>query len=113
MAGRVRPQKQGFISTSKVIAEFVDEIPQPKDNLTGNRTSWQPQDGVKEALTLAMEHPRRAMLLVKYIEGPPSQRRSMAKRRAQAMVEQGYTEMNGWTVRAVDGDVYVMYNEPW
>lgn len=105
-----QPQPRTF--KSKVIAEFVDEIPQPKDHFRKYKTSWEAQDGFKEGLEKAFRNPGRAMLLVTYEESKdsPSKKREMAKLRAKSLDDQGYSERMGWTVRAVDERVYVMYN---
>lgn len=98
---------------SKVVAEFVDAIPPPKDNLTGNKAAtWVPQDGLKEGLQKAMAAPGRALLLLKYDKdaGGMSVRRALAKKRVEYLNNQGYRESMGWTVRAVDDAVYVIYD---
>ena len=112
MAGYVRPQVQGFISKSKVVGEFVDGIPEPKKshNIGNYRTSWQSQEGVKEALSKAFAHPGKAMELLDYTEGALSVRRKNAKLRVMSLERQGYTEDNGWTVRAVDTKIYCLYH---
>ncbi len=95
---------------SKVIAEFVDAIPDiPKSPPFKRVTIFAAQDGVKEALQKAMNHPKKAMLLVEYDTGAPSRRRTLAELRELAMKRQGYNENNGWVVRAVEGKVYVMW----
>ena len=103
------PQPYGF--TSKVIAEFVDEIPKPKQNkLKKVRTHiFEAQEGVKEALEKAMQHRGKAMCLVEYVVGPPSRRRDQAKLRAMSLNKMGYSEANGWIVRAVDEKVFVVW----
>lgn len=105
-------QPQPFTPKSKVIAEFVDEIPKPKDR-SGNlrTTSWEVQPGVREALIKAFNNPGKAMILVEYdAKGlAPSKRRSQAKLRVMALERQGYTEQAGWVVKAVDNKVYVLY----
>ena len=106
----VPPQPQPRTLKSKVIAEFVDEIPEPKSNIDKTRTRFEAQPGFKEALQKAMANPGRAMLLVEYDVGSKGKRRELAKFRAKAMGEQGYNERNGWTVRAVDHRVYVLYD---
>lgn len=105
----VRVQAQVVTIKSKVIAEFVDEIPKPKDTISRNRTSWEPQDGLKEGLEKAMRNPGRALLLLKYGEGSMSRRKALAKWRVEALEKQGYRENMGWTVRAVDDEIYVIY----
>lgn len=59
-----------------------------------------------------MAAPGRALLLLKYDKdaGPMSVRRSMAKKRVEYLNNQGYRESMGWTVRAVDDAVYVIYD---
>lgn len=110
MAGEVRPQVQGFISKSKVVGEFVDAIPEPKkSNLNKYRTSWQSQEGVREALSKAFAHPGKAMELLDYTEGALSVRRKNAKLRVMSLEKQGYNEQNGWIVRAVDTKIYCLY----
>lgn len=109
-----RAQKgvQGFPSHVKVQAEFVDEIPDYdlNDNFKGKKAmEWQPTPGVREALQRAYESPRRAMLLMEYVEGSPSKRRANATMRVTALKKQGYSEENGWVVRSVDAKVYVLY----
>ena len=95
----------------RVVAEFVDAIPEVNNPTKGFKrtTIFAAQDGVKEALEKAMHHPKKAMLLVKYDEGAPSRRRTLAELRELAMKRQGYNESNGWVVRAVEGEVYVMW----
>lgn len=106
-----QPQPRTF--KAKVVAEFVDEIPTPKDHFRKYQTSWQPQDGLKEGLEKAFRNPGRAMLLVKYDgKDSPSKRREMARLRAKSLDDQGYSERMGWTVRAVETEVYVLYNPP-
>lgn len=103
---------QGFPSHIKLHEEFVDEIPERPDveNFQGRKApNFQPTPGVREALARAYENPKRAMLLMEYIEGAPSKRRNMAEMRVRALKEQGYSEMNGWIVKAVDSRVYVNY----
>ena len=111
MGGEARKGQQGFVPKSKVVAEFVEEIPapDPNANFKGRRISWQPQEGVRAALDLAFQNPRRAMLLVEYDQGAPSKRRSMATLRVRALNEQGYNGKNGWIVKAVENKVYVSY----
>lgn len=115
MVGRSeRAQKgvQGFPSHVKVNAEFVDEIPTHdiNDNFKGRKApNFQPTPGVREALQLAFENPRRAMLLMEYVEGAPSKRRNMAEMRVRVLKDQGYSERNGWIVKAVDAKVFVSY----
>lgn len=98
---------------SKVIAEFVDEIPPMPMNLDLSKKAapFQRQEGVKEALDMAFNAPGRAMILVDYnIPGTSrSQGRILADRRAESLANQGYGEKSGWVVRAVDGRVYVLY----
>jgi hypothetical protein len=113
MAGMVRPQVQGFVSKSKVVGEFVDGIPEVKKKSTFEkyRTSWEAQPGVKEALSKAFNNPGRAMELLDYTEGALSVRRKNAKLRVMSLVErQGYSEDNGWTIRAVDTKIYCLYH---
>src|SRR6476469_5522836 len=91
---------------SVVVAQFVDEIPKPPGGVGFKLTRthiFAAQDGVKEALEKAMQHPKKAMLLLEYKEGAPSRRRTLAELRVMSMIKQGYTENNGWIVRAVDG----------
>jgi hypothetical protein len=110
MAGYVKPQVQGFVSKSTVIGEFVDEIPERKykpENL--KRTSWQAQEGVREALSKAFANPGKAMELVHYDQGAKSVRKKNAYLRQLSLLRQGYTEENGWIVRAVEEKVYVLY----
>lgn len=105
-------QKQAYGFRSTIIAEFVDAIPErtQKFNYNDTRTQWQQQPGVKEAFSLAMQNPNRALLMMEYNEGSPSRRRNQATNRVRAFVErQGYTEDNGWVIRAVDNKVYCMY----
>ena len=104
---------QGFPSHIKLHEEFVDEI--PEDNAIAKfqgrmAPSFKPTPGVREAMLRAFENPRRAMKLMEYVEGAPSKRKNMAEMRVRALKEQGYNEGNGWTVRAVDATVYVMYD---
>ena len=94
---------------SKVIAEFVDAIPEVKHKEFKKVTIFAAQDGVKEALQKAMGQPKRAMLLVRYDEGSPGRKRALAEMRERAMKEQGYNENNGWIVRAVENEVYVVW----
>lgn len=107
-----QPQPRTF--KAKVVAEFVDAIPVPADHFRKYKTSWQPQDGLKEGLEKAFRNPGRAMLLVTYEEAKdsPSKRREMARLRAKSLGDQGYSERMGWTVRNVDERVYVMFNPP-
>lgn len=112
MAGETRPQVQGFISKSTVIGEFVDAIPEVerKNPLDPKyRTSWEAQKGVREAFSKAFANPGKAMLLVEYDQGAPSVRRKNAKLRVLSFTKQGYSEDNGWIVRAVDGKIYCLY----
>ena len=104
-----QPQPRTF--KAKVVAEFVDEIPTPKDHFKKYQTSWAAQDGFKEGLEKAFRNPGRAMLLVTYKESKdsPSKKREMAKLRAKSLDSQGYSERMGWTVRAVETEVYVLY----
>src|SRR5688500_3901345 len=83
---RVRTMK------SKVVAEFVDAIPDLPDNRGPNWKSFEPQEGVKEALNAAFNAPGRAMILVEYDTGAPSQRRQSAKLRAKGLIDRGYSE---------------------
>lgn len=106
----VPPQPQPRTLKSKVIAEFVDEIPEPKSNIDKTRTRFEAQPGFREALMKAMNNPGRAMLLVEYDSGSKSKRRQLAEFRVKAMGDQGYNERNGWTVRAVDSRVFVLYD---
>src|SRR2546423_7669752 len=93
---------------SVVVGEFVDEIPQvAKGKWVVKTHVFAAQEGVKEALEKAMNHKGKALLLVEYNEGAPSRRRTLAELRALSMERSGYTEENGWIVRAVDGKVYV------
>ena len=107
-----QPQPRTF--KAKVVAEFVDEIPTPKDHFRKYQTSWAAQDGFKEGLEKAFRNPGRAMLLVTYEEGrdSPSKKREMARLRAKSLEDQGYSERMGWTVRNVDEKVFVLYNAP-
>ena len=95
--------------TSRVIAEFVDEIPAVVSKKFQRTTIFAAQDGVKEALEKAMHHPKKAMVLVEYDQGSPARRRTLADLRVLSMTKQGYTENNGWIVRAVEGKVYVIW----
>lgn len=96
---------------SKVIAEFVDGIPDedPKANFKGKMNVYTPQEGVREALDMAFNAPGRAMVLVEYDQGPPSQRRNNAKSRVEMLNKQGYSEKSGWVVVARENKVYVLY----
>lgn len=106
-----QPQPRTF--KSRVIAEFVDEIPLAENQLKKYKTSWIPQDGFREGLEKAFHNPGRAMILVRYDgKDSPSKRREMARLRAKSLETQGYSERMGWTVRAVEFEVYVMYNPP-
>lgn len=109
---RAKPGVQGFPSHIDVKGEFVEEIPfrDPNDNWQGRKApSFEPTPGVREALQRAYENPKRAMLLLEYVEGAPSKRRNMAELRVKALKNQGYSEQNGWIVRNVDAKVYVLY----
>ncbi len=109
---RAKPGVQGFPSHIDVKAEFVDEIPtvDPNDNWKGRKhPDFIPTPGVREAMKRAYEHPKKAMLLMEYIEGAPSKRRNMAEMRVRALKSQGYSENNGWIVKSVEAKVYVMY----
>ena len=109
---RAKPGVQGFPSHIDVKAEFVDEIPivDPNDHFKGRKApEFQPTPGVREALARAYENPKKAMLLLEYVEGAPSKRRNMAEMRVRALKEQGYSEMNGWIVVAREAKVYVSY----
>lgn len=106
--GKVVPGRWGAISKSTVIAKFVDEI--PPDDKSVHLLPFQPQEGFQEGLELAMANPGRAMLLVTYDVDSPSKCRGQAKLRARGLVEKGYSEVNGWTVRAVEDSVYVMFD---
>lgn len=102
--------KQGFSSKSKVIGEFVDEIPEIKmADVEKYRQSWKPQEGVREALSIAFRNPGKAMLLLEYTEGAPSKKRGAARLRVRSLIDQGYSEQNGWIIRAVDAKVYALY----
>ena len=105
-----QPQPRTFKAT--VVAEFVDEMPAATHDPRDTKTSWEPQSGFKEALQKAFEHPGRAMLLVKYESkgDSRSKRRGMAKLRAKSLDDQGYSKRMGWDVRAVENEVYVLYN---
>lgn len=115
LGGKVVKGKMGFQPKSKVVAQFVDAIPDLPPAYGGKEhraPPFQAQEGFREAMTLAMQNKGRAMLLVEYSnpEMSPSKRRSAAKMRARGMIEnQGYNENNGWIVRAVDNKVYVLY----
>lgn len=112
MAGKARKGQYGFVSTSKVIAEFVDEIParDPNANWNGKKhIDWAPQAGTREALQRAFQSPGRAMLLLEYTEGAPSRKRNMADLRVAALKRQGYVENAGWIVKSVENKVYVLY----
>ncbi len=102
------PQPRAQKST--VIGEFVDVIPESRRPPLVTRTHiFAAQDGVKEALEKAMNQPRKPMLLLEYREGSPSRRRTLGDLRELSMKKQGYTENNGWVVRAVDGKVFVTW----
>ena len=105
-----QPQPRTF--KARVIAEFVDEMPEATHDPRSTKTSWTAQDGLKEGLAKAFEHPGRAMLLVKYDRkgDSPSRRREMAKLRAKSLGDQGFNARMGLDVRAVENSVYVMYN---
>ena len=112
MAGKAKPGTQGFVSTAKVKAEFVDAIPQRdrNDNWGGKKhMNWESTPGVKEALLQAYQTPGKAMLLLQYDEGAPSRRRTLAELRVGALQRQGYNEENGWVVKNVENRVYVLY----
>lgn len=100
---RVRTMK------STVIAEFVDAIPDLPDNRGPGWKPFGPQPGVKEALDKAYNAPGHPLILVEYDQGSKSQRRKLAERRVEFLRDQGYSEMAGWVVRAVEGIVYVLY----
>lgn len=105
-----KPGQQGFSPKSKVIGEFVDEIPEVKmADVSKYRQSWKPQEGVREALSIAFRNPGKAMLLLEYTEGAPSKKKSNAKLRVRSLIDQGYSESNGWIIRAVDNRVYALY----
>jgi hypothetical protein len=109
---RAKPGVQGFPSHIDVKAEFVDEIPvlDPNENWKGRKhPDFIPTPGVREAMMLAFKNPKRAMLLMEYVEGAPSKRRNMAEMRVRALKEQGYSERNGWIVVAREAKVYVSY----
>ena len=109
---RAKPGVQGFPSHIDVKAEFVDEIPtrDPNDNWHGKRAEpFQPTPGVREALQLAFNNPKKSMLLMEYKEKAPSKCRSMAELRVMHLKEQGYSERNGWIVKNVGPCVYVCY----
>ena len=109
---RAKPGVQGFPSHVKVQGEFIDEIPvrDPNENFQGRKApEFMPTPGVREALQRAYENPKKAMLLMEYVEGAPSKRRNMADLRVKALKKQGYNEGNGWIVRSVDAKVYVLY----
>ena len=105
-----RPQPRTF--KARVVAEFVDEMPEAAPIKNLKHTSWERQDGLHEALEKAFNHPGRAMLLVKYDRkgDSPSRRREMARLRAKSLEDQGYSERMGWTVRNVENEVYVMFS---
>lgn len=109
LGGKVVKGVQSFQPKSKVVAEFVDDMPERPEPFGGKRVIFQRQEGFTEAMTLAMQNPGRAMLLLEYKDGPKSKDRSRAKARVMGMEAQGYSERNGWTVRAVENKVYVMY----
>lgn len=95
---------------SVVVGEFVDEIPQIAKGKWVTKTHvFAAQDGVKEALEKAMNHKGKAMVLVEYNEGAPSRKRTLAELRERAMIKSGYSEENGWVVRAVENKVYVLW----
>lgn len=94
---------------SVVVGEFVDDIPQMTGKVVARTHVFAAQEGVKEALEKAMEQKGRAMILVEYNEGAPSRRRSLAGLRALAMGRSGYTEENGWIVKAVENKVFVRW----
>ena len=109
---RAKKGVQGFPSHIDVKGEFVDEIPivDPNDHFQGRKApEFQPTPGVREALARAYDNPKKAMLLLEYVEGAPSTRRNMAELRVKALKNQGYNEQNGWIVRNVDARVYVSY----
>lgn len=109
---RAQPGVQGFPPISEVKAEFVDEIPNHdiNDNFKGRRApEFKPTPGVREALAQAFNTPGKAMLLMEYTEGAPSKRRTRAEMRVRALKDQGYSEQNGWIVRNVGFEVYVLY----
>ena len=97
---------------SRVVAEFVDEIPKPKfHDIQKHRQSFESQPGFREAMMKAMNNPGRAMLLVTYdVDKSKSKQRNLAKLRVWNLEQQGYSEQAGWTIKAVDNMVYVMYN---
>jgi hypothetical protein len=106
------PDEKGVVvrtMKSKVVAEFVDEIPPMPDNLGDKRMVFQRQEGVREALDMAFNTPGRAMVLVEYDQGSPSQRRNNAKSRVEMLNKQGYSEKSGWVVVARENKVYVLY----
>lgn len=112
LGGKVVKGKMGFQPKSKVVAQFVDAIPDLPPAYGGKEhraPPFQAQEGLKEALTLAMQNKGRAMKLLEYTDGPKSKDKSRAKVRAMGLVNQGYTENNGWVIRAVDNAVYVLY----
>lgn len=98
---------------SKVVAEFVDAIPDMPKNLDPKFRAppFKAQEGVKEALDKAFNAPGRALILVDYnIEGNSrSKVRALSEKRVEYLESQGYSEHNGWVVRAVSGKVYVLY----
>ena len=105
--GKVVPGVQGFQYKSRVVAEFVEEM--PAYDSTEHLKPFEAQPGVREAMMKAMANPGRAMKLVEYCEGPRSKWKSMAKIRAKGLQERGYSEENGWDIRAVDNCEYVRY----
>lgn len=105
-----KPGQQGFSPKSKVIGEFVDKIPEIKmADIEKYRQSWKPQEGVREALSIAFRNPGKAMLLLEYTEGAPSKKKGAARLRVRSLTDQGYSEQNGWIIRAVDNRVYALY----
>lgn len=108
----VKPQRQPHGMKSRVVAEFVDEIPEAFKPIDYNktRTRWEPQEGFREAMEKAFMHPGRPMLLVRYdIDKSKSKQKTQAMARVAALATQGYNESTGWIVRAVDNAVYVNY----
>jgi hypothetical protein len=106
-----RPQVQRYHSKSKVIGEFVDAIPEvpKKFDYEKSRTSWERQPGIEAAFSKAFRNPGKALILVDYNEGAMSVRKKNAKLRVMSFNRQGYTEENGWIIRAVETKVYAMY----
>lgn len=96
---------------SKVIAEFVDAIPEPKLTRV-TAPAFVKQDGLQAGFEKAMANPGRAMLLLEYGKeaGSKSEQKRMAKWREKMLQEQGYRESLGWTIRAVDNQIYCMYD---